>query len=206
MNNPFSVRVAPEYSEDELDLHYAPLIDYPAMRPGQAVATLGRKMQAYVAEGADPRVITVVSTHSPQRSRHDSEFIETPALPGYVTRQDEPSKTGGFLLVPAVGAYTVAADELRAIFELLAEFWIQQTEHESALLKIFTHRAYQQILRMGEPVTPFLLERLPHEPERWAPALSAVTHADPVPSGASAEDAVEAWRRWARSRGYLVSE
>lgn len=207
MNNPFSVGVAPESREDDLDLNAAPLIDYPAMRPGRAVATLGRKMQGYVAaEGSDPRILASIELYPQQRSRGSVEFIEAPALPGYVARQREQADGGEFIVGPPADFYTLGADDVRAIFELMAEFWVQQTEHESALFRIFTHRAYRQILRMGRVVIPFLLERLSREPERWVPALAAITQQDPVPPGARAEEAVAAWQRWARSRGYTVSE
>jgi hypothetical protein len=69
---------------------------------------------------------------------------------------------------------------------------------------MFAHPAYQEIISLGLPIVPLLLQDLEKEPEHWSYALEKITGANPV----SAEDVgnldrmAAAWLRWGRENGY----
>jgi len=94
--------------------------------------------------------------------------------------------------------------EVGDLFSLLAQVWINETSILSSLPAIFMHEAHQQIIGLGPEAIPFLLERLPEEPERWLWALQVITRQNPVPDDADAESAVAAWLEWARERRLLT--
>jgi len=65
------------------------------------------------------------------------------------------------------------------------------------------HPAYQQIIALGPPVIPLILRELRERPDHWFWALNAITGEDPVGPEDDFDQAVEAWLRWGRERGYL---
>jgi hypothetical protein len=56
---------------------------------------------------------------------------------------------------------------------------------------------------MGREGLPLLLEELSKQPDHWLVALNAITGIDPVPTGATFKEAVDAWLEWGRKKGYL---
>lgn len=92
-------------------------------------------------------------------------------------------------------------------FEKLVEEWRNATEFCSSITDICTHRAYQQIIGMGETALPFIFQELECEPDHWFWALNAITGDDPVPHehrgdlGLMRQD----WLNWKRDKGYFWS-
>ncbi len=66
-------------------------------------------------------------------------------------------------------------------------------------------RSYQQIIGMGEPAVPLLLEELQREPDHWFWALEAITQESPVPPEAKGKlnETARAWIEWGRQKGYI---
>jgi hypothetical protein len=83
----------------------------------------------------------------------------------------------------------------RERFHKLAAIWRKDVCFISDLNEICGHPAYQQIIGMGVPALPFLLEELEKEPAQWFWALKAITGEDPIPEGArgDVEAMTKAW-------------
>jgi hypothetical protein len=129
--------------------------------------------------------------------------LVTPRLPGTGScpdagaSSDHPS-TRGF---PFVGR----SQALRVRFEELRDQWLEESAVHSLLDYVCTLKSYQEIIGMGRPVLPLLLEELESRPNRWFWALQAISGADPVPTearGRMAEMAA-AWLEWGRQQGLL---
>jgi hypothetical protein len=89
-------------------------------------------------------------------------------------------------------------------FEGLTERWLRDTRSASSFTAVVSHPAYQEIIRMGREVVPFILRDLEKEPKHWGPALQAITGAQPVPKehAGRVTRIAEDWLRWARENGY----
>jgi hypothetical protein len=94
---------------------------------------------------------------------------------------------------------------LSEIFRELADEWRQETRFESSMSAITSHRAYRNIISLGDEVVPLLLRELRRRPEPWFAALRELTGADPVKpehrgdTGAMAD----AWLRWGGGHGLI---
>jgi hypothetical protein len=89
-------------------------------------------------------------------------------------------------------------------FRQLEAVWNVETGHLSATGKIVNHPAFQEIIRLGDAVVPFMLRDLAERPRLWVWALPKITGADPVPASDVGNIAkmTEAWLRWAREHGH----
>ena len=71
--------------------------------------------------------------------------------------------------------------------------------------QITEHPAHQEIVSMGEPVVPLILERMKSQGGHWFHALRDITGADPV----SLEDRgnvpamQESWLDWGEQNGFV---
>ena len=91
-------------------------------------------------------------------------------------------------------------------FARLREEWQRDTLLTSSVTEMIAHPAYLGIIGMGQIAVPLILEDLlKNEPDQWAPALTAITGADPVPaeSYGDMQAIAEAWLRWGRLHGHL---
>lgn len=95
------------------------------------------------------------------------------------------------------------SEPLAVTFRRLTDRWKEETRFLSSTTAIANHPAYQEIIQMGPPVVPLILDELRREPGWWFAALRAITGENPVPH----EDRgrltrmTEAWLRWAADRG-----
>ena len=106
------------------------------------------------------------------------------------------------------GQYADAPDiELadRERFVNLADQW----EHETVLLsstdQVTEHPAHQEIISMGEPVLPLILERMKSHGGHWFHALHQITGTDPVsPDDRGNVPAMqESWLHWGEHNGLV---
>lgn len=93
--------------------------------------------------------------------------------------------------------------ELKRTFTALAEKWKRETRHISSITRTSTHPAYQQIIGMGEPAVPLILQELQENGGHWLWALHAITREDPAQEEGDFDGAVQAWLNWGRSQGYI---
>src|SRR5207244_8223327 len=89
-------------------------------------------------------------------------------------------------------------------FRRLEAKWTAETGYLSSYTDIVEHPAFQEIIRLGEAIVPFMLRDLDERPRLWVWALPEITGADPVPPGEGGNIAKmsEAWLRWGREHGY----
>jgi hypothetical protein len=66
-------------------------------------------------------------------------------------------------------------------------------------------RPYQEIIGMGLPVVPLILEELQAEPDHWYWALQAITGENPVPAEVDGDmrRIRDAWLEWGRQQGLI---
>ena len=97
-------------------------------------------------------------------------------------------------------------DPLTTKFHSLAERWRRETGFQSSVTKKVRHRAYQEIIAMGDAAVPLILRELEERPEHWFAALEAITGMSPVPSedARNMRRAADAWLRWGQERGRLL--
>ena len=89
-------------------------------------------------------------------------------------------------------------------FRRLEATWMTEVGHHSSTTKLVNHPAFQEIIRLGHAVVPFMLRDLEERPRLWVWALADITGANPVPASYAGNVArmSEAWLRWAREHGY----
>ena len=61
--------------------------------------------------------------------------------------------------------------ETKRVFQRLAEQWKASRGPASTVKKRAQHPAYKEIIGLGEPAIPLLLEELDREPDHWFAAL-----------------------------------
>ena len=90
-------------------------------------------------------------------------------------------------------------------FTELANRWHDETDHLSRGADIIDNDAYREIISMGEPVIPLILQDLQERGGNWYQALRILSDADPVPAEVRGEvpKMKEAWLSWGRDKGYI---
>ena len=106
------------------------------------------------------------------------------------------------------GQYADASEEDsepadRARFQELADQWERETVLLSNSTQAAEHSAHRQIVSMGAPVVPLLLERMRSQGGHWFQALSEITGAAPVsPADRGDIPAMrQAWLDWGEHNG-----
>ncbi len=89
-------------------------------------------------------------------------------------------------------------------FRRLAAAWHKDTDHLSSMDKSAKHPAYQEIIRLGPGVVPFLLRDLADNHTHWFTALEETTKAKPTSAAIAGNipKMTEAWLTWAKENGY----
>jgi hypothetical protein len=102
---------------------------------------------------------------------------------------------------------TPPAQSVEQRFRQFEAIWRAETGHLSSYTKRFNHPAFQEIIRLGEPVVPLMLRDLAQQPGLWVWALPVITGANPVADADAGKIArmSEAWLRWGREKGYRRS-
>ncbi|NEO34968.1 MAG: hypothetical protein F6J90_01065 [Moorea sp. SIOASIH] len=97
-------------------------------------------------------------------------------------------------------------EEIRQKFTALASQGRQEVEALSSTVEMSKHPAYQEIIKMGEGVIPFLLEDLQQNPLYWLPALRQITQENPVlpEERGKIKQMAQAWLNWGRQKGYIA--
>lgn len=105
----------------------------------------------------------------------------------------------------AMNYVNIGHDSVKCRFASLADSWESATRNVSSVSSITSHPAYLQIIAIGKPAIPLILERMRYAPNHWFAALQALTNENPVPKGKAGDmDAMsQAWHIWGRKRGHL---
>ena len=90
-------------------------------------------------------------------------------------------------------------------FRELADQWENDTVLLSNSNQAAEHPAHQEIISMGEPALPLILERMQSQGGHWFHALREITNANPVqPEDRGNVGAMQAaWLQWGEDNGYL---
>lgn len=104
----------------------------------------------------------------------------------------------------SVATDLAAPASLAQKFQALTAQWKQETRHLSLMSDIVLNTAYQQIVGMGMPAVPLLLQELQDQPDHWFWALRAITGENPIlpDDRGHITKMAEAWLQWGRDRGY----
>lgn len=98
----------------------------------------------------------------------------------------------------------LTAGALQLVFDQLAQQWREETKGTSLPARREMHFAYQQIIGMGEPAVPLILEELADEIDDWFWALIAITRVDVAEGASDVHEAATRWLRWGRETGRLT--
>lgn len=93
-----------------------------------------------------------------------------------------------------------------ANFRTWAAAWKDETGHLSVEGEIASHEAYRNIVAMGAPAVPLILEDLMIEPDFWFIALHEITGELPEVNEDDMGDIdalADAWIEWGKVRGYI---
>lgn len=90
--------------------------------------------------------------------------------------------------------------DLERTFRALADEWLNETSHLSNPVDKFMHPALVQIIGMGRPAVPLILQEVQKMSGHWFYALRHITRTNPVlPEDEwSVEKTAEAWLAWGR--------
>jgi hypothetical protein len=97
--------------------------------------------------------------------------------------------------------------EMRERFRRLADEWKDRSRYLSNTAQMAMLKPYQQIIGMGFPAVPMILDELRREPDQWFWALEAITAENPVPREAAGKVPLmaEAWIEWGKQRGLITA-
>ena len=92
----------------------------------------------------------------------------------------------------------------REIFERLADKWLRERPRGIDIAQTTRLPAYQDIIDLGEPAVPWILQRMAHNPDHWFVALSTITGVSPVPPASRGRlgEMTAVWLEWGRQQGY----
>ena len=108
-------------------------------------------------------------------------------------------------LLPALpGPVGAEASADKSTFRQLAEDLEQRSVYVSNTHWIVTNPAYRKVVKMGDAVVPWILERLERHPHCWLPALRSITGVDPAPPAAQGKirEVIAEWLEWGKRNGY----
>lgn len=103
----------------------------------------------------------------------------------------------------ALSNFPLPSTAPRDTFQELVAKWRRDTDHISSITKTVMHPSYQQIMGMGPPVVPLILEELRDRGGHWFWALRFITRQNPADGGIEFDAARQAWLKWGRSEGYI---
>lgn len=90
-------------------------------------------------------------------------------------------------------------------FQALKKVWKKETAHLSSVSDIIAHRAYKEIIAMGDKVIPWILSEMAKSPDHWFAALFILTGYDVSASSNKGhiKRMTSDWLRWGRERKYI---
>ncbi len=90
-------------------------------------------------------------------------------------------------------------------FRDLSIQWHEAGRFRSNTRTLRTHPVYSELVALGEPIVPMILEELKREADvSWFCVLSAITGENPIPASVAGrvDEMACAWLDWGRERGY----
>ena len=92
----------------------------------------------------------------------------------------------------------------RERFEALADRWEEETFFLSRSDLAIAHPLHREIIKLGQPVVPLILERMRAQGAHWFGALEQITGEDPVSPADYGNIAAmqNSWLQWGERNGY----
>ena len=99
--------------------------------------------------------------------------------------------------------FTIVLPKTR--FQELARKWKEDTWYMSSITDMAEHPAYREIIGMGEPAIPFLLNELQRDLDHWFFALREIAGVNPVPleDAGYVDKMRDAWLSWGRKNNHI---
>lgn len=99
----------------------------------------------------------------------------------------------------------IADEPLPVRFKRLLTEWRKQTAHLSSIKAKIMVPSYLEIIGMGQPALPLILNELKQRPSYLFPALRAITGTDPVNPGdrGNLKRMANAWVEWGRQHNII---
>ena len=97
---------------------------------------------------------------------------------------------------------------LKINFDNYKNQWLKDIKYESNPIKISSHWAYCEIIKMGKNVLPFILTDLKENNNFWFEALNQITHENPVckEHRGSIPEMVNDWLKFAENKyGFIFN-
>lgn len=89
-------------------------------------------------------------------------------------------------------------------FRRLFDVWEGETCFYSFPHQIYRHRAYRQIVNLGEPAIPYMLGEVRRGHRGIVAALRSVSGESPVAASVPTTDGIaDAWMAWGTAKGYV---
>lgn len=100
---------------------------------------------------------------------------------------------------------TAVSIEVGDLFDKLKAEWKSKTKYLSNSAQMATVWPYQQIIGLGRPALPLILQELERETDHWFWALEAISGENPVPAdhAGQVENMAKAWIEWGRQQGLI---
>jgi hypothetical protein len=95
--------------------------------------------------------------------------------------------------------------DTESLFAKLAANWKEQSRFMSSPAEMANLASYRQIIAIGQPAVPLLLEELKKDPDHWFWALWLITGENPVREewAGDVEMMASAWLAWGKQQGYI---
>lgn len=97
----------------------------------------------------------------------------------------------------------VSSISLKSRFDTLSAKWVEETKFLSSPIKKAMNTNYQQIIGLGSPALPLIIDRLSKTYEQWFWALHAITGHNPIlqENKGDVVKMTEDWLEWAVDKG-----
>jgi hypothetical protein len=147
-----------------------------------------------------------------------SMFTVSPQLFGSETHEFDTSSLNDALEVmferlrsirhaPQSGAlvHDFPVEPAEARFRRLADEWYEESAHMASPAEMAMLPSYQQIIGIGLPAVPLILDELQESPDHWFWALTAITGENPVTAASQGrvELMAQTWIEWGRHHGFI---
>jgi hypothetical protein len=102
-----------------------------------------------------------------------------------------------------IGGKSVAFNTIKDKFEALAQSW--EAYNSGRSIQDNHHIAHLQIIGIGKPAIPLLLNRMLQGQVKWVYALKCITgvEAEPRDSHGDADAIIKSWLAWGRKNGHI---
>jgi hypothetical protein len=161
--------------------------------------TIAIEKRAHLKNWNRPSYSETLKRVDPEWSRAKKQHHPMIVRPGCV----EVWTTGQIHHITITRRVTPSAAQ-RTLFNKLVRTWRHDTASSSVLTQKINHRAYQEIIKIGKPAIPLILEEMERVPGHWFWALEKLTNGkNPAIGSKTLTEAASAWIKWGKAEDYI---